>query len=152
MNIKSIYLAIAVCCVLQTSYANVSYEALECIFSQRYFSHCVTSSGSTIQQAIGGDRHFKSFSLREKKKLSVDDKCFLAIYWGLSLPLDGESAELFGDFLGKDRMVVANRLDNISSDDLEKLCLFMGFKESRINFLRMKIKDWKDPKKQAFFN
>jgi len=134
--------------------AEASSPSSDAIFGKLYCRHLAYDCSTAIEKALGqknnqypgGEIHWS-----EIDRLSVDDKCLLALFWGLSLPWDGEKAETFGDFLGKDRVVVARRLQKIPEADLQHLCRYMGFPENRAPWLRRMIAQWLDPKMSGWF-
>lgn len=136
--------------------ACASQPTSDAIFAKLYCRYQASSCTPAIQRALGknlADYPQKGgIPQRDLDRLSVDDKCLLALFWGLSLPLDGEKAELFGDFLGKDRVKVALRLQKIPEADLRDFCLFMRYPESKVPWFRHKINEWLDPKMSRWFD
>ena len=136
--------------------ASASQPTSDEIFAKLYCRYLARACSPDLQKVVGvnlADYPQKGgIPQRDLDRLSVDDKCLLALFWGLSLPLDGEKAELFGTFLGKDRVKVARHLQKIPEADLRDLCAGMGYPEGRASYRRKQIANWLDPKMSGWFN
>jgi len=135
--------------------AEASSPSSDAIFGKLYCRILAYDCSPAIENALGQKNNQYpggEIPWSEIDRLSVDDKCLLALFWGLSLRLDGEKAETFGDFLGKDRVVVARRLQKIPEADLQALCSWMEYPPRRATYLRHQIARWLDPKMSKFFS
>lgn len=157
MRSKIIILQLAVICMQCSLHADARNISIEEIFANQYLRHMCSGCHDSINLALGKDLNkypseaATARAFRAIDQLSIDDKCMLALFWGLSLPLDGEYAETFGKFLGKDRVAVATRLKKISDYDLNELCITMGYRKEKIAYMKSQINKWLDPKINSFF-
>jgi hypothetical protein len=157
MQSKIIIFLSTIICMQCSLHADSKDISIEEIFANAYLRQMCRSSNDSIKRALGKnldqyptegatDRAYRAID-----QLSIDDKCMLALFWGLSLPLDGEYAETFGKFLGKDRVAVAKRLKNISDYDLNELCISMQYRKEKASYMKSQINKWLDPKMNYLF-
>jgi hypothetical protein len=83
---------------------------------------------------------------RSVQGLPVAEKCRLMLLYLIVFDFDGEKAELLGENLGGDRVVVGKTLREIPDENFKQACRHLGVPLERVRMFRKLVNRWSSEK------